>query len=69
METHDILWILFNGILIVYTISLIIYGKCIRKKDIISFRNYIDDNKILYRNDSNIAISQNEINEKTENLI
>jgi hypothetical protein len=69
METHDILWILFNGILIVYTISLIIYGKCIRKKDTISFRNYIDDNKILYRNDSNIAISQNEINEKTENLI
>ena len=69
METHDILWILFNGILIVYTISLIIYGKCIRKKDTISFRNYIDDNKILYRNDSNIPISQNEITEKTENLI
>ena len=69
MELHDILWILFNSILILYTISLIIYGKCIRKKDTLSFRNYIDDNKLLYRNDSNMALSENEINEKSENFI
>jgi hypothetical protein len=69
MELPDILWIVFNSLLIIYTIFLIIYGKCIRKKDSLSFRNYIDDNKVLYRNDSNMALSKNEINDKSENLL
>ena len=69
MELPDILWIIFNLILILYAISLFIYGKYFRKKDPLTFKNVIDDNKILYRNDSDLNLIEGEENDKKENLI
>ena len=69
MEQNHYLMIILNSIVIIYAIILFIYGKYFRKKDPLTFRNYIDDNKILYRNDSDLNLIEGEENDKKENLI
>ena len=69
MELPDILWIVFNSILILYAISLFIYGKYFRKKHSFTFRNYIDDNRLLYKNESNFDLIEGEKKKKNQSLI
>ena len=69
MEQNHYLMIILNSIVIIYAIILFIYGKYFRKKDPLTFKNVIDDNKILYRNDSDLNLIEGEENDKKENLI
>lgn len=71
LDDDKILWIVLNCFLIIYTFFLFIYGSFYMKKESLSFKNIIDDNKGLFRYDSKTNIPNNilSVDDKNESLI
>ena len=71
LDDDKILWIVLNCFLIIYTFILFIYVSFYMKKESLSFKNIIDDNKGLFRYDSKAIIPNNilSVDDKNESLI